>query len=164
MKIEKIEIVNIDRLSLEINTVKEHPDWQVEQIANSIQEFGFIDPVGIDEDNFVIEGKGRILAAKKLGINEIPCIRLIGLTEEQKRAYIIAHNKLTINTGFDLDALEYEINALKIENFDLSLTGFDEYDLESFENSEIDFKEFISEEEKKDRKKIKLCPHCGGEL
>ena len=134
----KIVIKNINDIKEYENNAKEHPDWQIEQIANSIQEFGFNDPIAINGDNQIIEGHGRLLAAKQLGLTEIPCIILTGLTEVQERAYIIAHNKTTMNTDFDLDRLQYELNALKVEGFDLELTGFSEYEVEKLNYSALD--------------------------
>ena len=134
----KIVLKNINDIKEYENNAKEHPDWQIEQIANSIQEFGFNNPIAINEDNQIIEGHGRLLAAKKLGLTEIPCIVLTGLTEVQERAYIIAHNKTTMNTDFDLDRLQYELNALKVEGFDLELTGFSEYEVEKLNYSALD--------------------------
>ena len=136
-KMKELKIINknIDDIKEYENNAKEHPEWQVEQIANSIQEFGFNDPIAINTDNQIIEGHGRLLAAKKLGLSEIPCIVLDGLTEVQERAYIIAHNKTTMNTDFDLDRLQYELNALKVEDFDLSLTGFSDDEIDSILNS-----------------------------
>lgn len=161
MKELKIVLKNINDIKEYENNAKEHPDWQIEQIANSIQEFGFNDPIAINEDNQIIEGHGRLLASKQLGLTEIPCIILTGLTEVQERAYIIAHNKTTMNTDFDLDRLQYELNALKVEDFDLSLTGFGEYEIENLlsQSEEIDLDEFVSDEEKKPKEK--RCPHCG---
>lgn len=161
MKELKIINKNIDDIKEYENNAKEHPDWQIEQIANSIQEFGFNDPIAINADNQIIEGHGRLLAAKKLGLIEVPCIVLTGLTEVQERAYIIAHNKTTINTDFDLDRLQYELNTLKVEGFDLSLIGFSEDEVEILlaENEEINLDEFLSDEEKK--QKEKRCPYCG---
>ena len=162
-KMKELKIINknIDDIKEYENNAKEHPDWQIEQIANSIQEFGFNDPIAINADNQIIEGHGRLLAAKQLGLTEVPCIVLIGLTEVQERAYIIAHNKTTMNTDFDLDRLQYEMNALKVEGFDLNLTGFSEYETENLlrETEEINLDEFVSDEEKK--QKEKRCPHCG---
>jgi len=159
----KLKIINknINDIKEYENNAKEHPEWQIEQIANSIQEFGFNDPIAINGDDQIIEGHGRLLAAKQLGLSEVPCIILNGLTEIQERAYIIAHNKTTMNTDFDLDRLQYELNALKVEGFDLSLTGFSDYEIENLltENEEINLDEFISNEEKKEKEK--RCPHCG---
>lgn len=157
----KIINKNIDDIKEYENNAKEHPEWQIEQIANSIKEFGFNDPIAINTDNQIIEGHGRLLAAKQMGLTEIPCIVLDGLTEAQERAYIIAHNKITMNTDFDLDRLLYELNALKVENFNLNLIGFSEYEIENLleETEEINLDEFISDEEKKSKEK--RCPHCG---
>ena len=134
----KIINKNIDDIKEYENNAKEHPDWQIEQIANSIKEFGFNDPIAINTDNQIIEGHGRLLAAKQLRLSEIPCIVLDGLTEVQERAYIIAHNKTTMNTDFDLDRLQYELNTLKVEDFDLSLTGFSEYEIDKLNYSALD--------------------------
>ncbi len=99
------------------------PPQQVEQIKQSIQEFGFNDPIAIDENNMVIEGHGRLMAVQELGWKEVDCIRLDGMTDEQKRAYIHIHNQLTMNTGFDLDILEAELKS--IEGIDMGFFGFD---------------------------------------
>lgn len=160
---KELKIINkkIEEIKEYENNAKEHPDWQIDQIANSIREFGFNDPIAINAYNQIIEGHGRLLAAKQLGLIEVPCIILTGLTEVQERAYIIAHNKTTMNTDFDLDRLQYEMNALKVEGFDLTLTGFSEYETENLlqETEEINLNEFVSDEEKK--QKEKRCPHCG---
>lgn len=102
-----------------------HSPDQVAQIAASIQEFGWTNPVLIDEAGGIIAGHGRILAARELGMDDIPCIVLAGLTEVQKRAYILADNKLALNAGWDEDLLTLELGALKDLDFDLELTGFD---------------------------------------
>nr|DAN86504.1 MAG TPA: ParB protein [Caudoviricetes sp.] len=150
----KIITLKLDEIVPYENNAKEHPQWQVDQIAKSIQEFGFNDPIAVNGNKGIIEGHGRYLAAKELGMKELPCIILDNLTEEQERAYIIAHNKLTMNTGFDLEVLEYELNALKVEDFDLELTGFDETEIEdilngneieSFKNDDIEEIESFNE-------------------
>ena len=93
----KVEEILIDNLKEYEFNAKKHPEWQVNQIIDSIKEFGFCDPIAIDENNIIIEGHGRLLALKKLGIEKAPCIRLKHLDEKQKKAYIITHNKLTMN-------------------------------------------------------------------
>jgi DNA modification methylase len=103
---------------------KLHPKEQVAQIVASINEYGFNDPIAISEDNEIIEGHGRLLAVKELGYTEVPCIRLSHLTEAQRRAYILAHNKLTMNTGFDTDILLGELAFLKDNAEDISAIGF----------------------------------------
>jgi len=101
-----------------------HSDEQVTQIASSIKEFGFTNPVIIDEDRGIIAGHGRVLAAKKLGIKEVPCVVVTGWTEAQKKAYVIADNKLALNAGWDEKMLAIEFDELQELGFDLSLTGF----------------------------------------
>lgn len=102
-----------------------HSDAQVAQIAASIREFGWTNPVLIDAEGGIIAGHGRIMAGRKLGITEAPCIVLDGLTEAQRRAYVIADNKLALNAGWDIDLLKIELGDLNALDFDLSLTGFD---------------------------------------
>jgi len=101
-----------------------HDDAQVAQIAASIKEFGFTNPILIDEQSGIIAGHGRLLAARKLQLTEVPCIRLSHLSDAQKRAYVIADNKLALNAGWDDEMLALELGDLKDMDFDLSLTGF----------------------------------------
>jgi DNA modification methylase len=107
-----------------------HSDEQVAQVAASIREFGFTNPVLIDEQGGIIAGHGRVLAARKLGLTEIPCLTLAGLSEAQKRAYVIADNKLALNAGWDEDLLALEIKDLQGLDFDLDLLGFDAGELD----------------------------------
>lgn len=118
MQIEKIKVSEI--IPYEDNA-KLHPERQVQQIKASINEFGFNDPIAIDENNVVIEGNGRLMAIKELGYEEVDCIRIEGLTEDQKRAYILVHNQLTMNTGFDIEILNKELEKIK----DIDMTQFD---------------------------------------
>lgn len=101
-----------------------HSDQQVAQICSSIQEFGFTNPVLVDDKNSIIAGHGRVLAATKLGLSEVPCLVLSHLSEAQKRAYVIADNKLALNAGWDDELLALELVDLQDMDFDLSLTGF----------------------------------------
>lgn len=119
----KIEYIQTSDLKSYKDNAKKHPQEQIEQIKQSIQEFGFNDPIAIDEDNIVIEGNGRLVSALQLGLDKVPCIRLIGMTLEQKRAYVLVHNKLTMNSDFDLDILAGELS--KITEYDMSEYGFD---------------------------------------
>ena len=121
MQIEKIKV---DEIIPYADNAKLHPERQIEQIRSSILEFGFNDPIAIDENNVVIEGNGRLMAIKDLGFKEVDCIRIEGLTEEQKRAYILVHNQLTMNTGFDIDILNRELEKIKgidMKQFDFEL-------------------------------------------
>lgn len=161
----KIEKVKIKEIKLYENNAKIHPEWQVEQIKNSIIEFGFNDPIAIDENNVIIEGHGRYLALKELNYTEVEIIRLDHLTESKKNAYILAHNKLTLNTAFDTDILKYELNKLRTEDFDLRLTGFENYEIEELlSEDEADMSDFFTNENKEANAKLKTCPHCGEEL
>jgi len=117
---------NIKDLIPYINNSRTHSDEQVNQVASSIKEFGFTSPILIDEQGGVIAGHGRIMAANKLGIDKVPCIELKGLTEAQKKAYVIADNQLALNSGWDLDMLKLEVDSLKELEFDIDLLGFDD--------------------------------------
>lgn len=123
MKKLKIEYVSIGDLKPYERNAKLHPKEQVEQIKNSIKEFGFNDPVAVWKDSEIIEGHGRLLAAQELGLAEIPIIRLDSLTDQQRKAYMLAHNKLTMNSDFDMKLLAEEIE--NILDFDMSNFGFD---------------------------------------
>lgn len=130
MKLE-IEYIPISEIKAYPNNAKIHTAEQIEQIKKSIQEFGFNDPIGIWHGECV-EGHGRIIAATELGIETVPVIRLDDLTDEQRKAYTLAHNKLTMNTGFDADLLNLELND--ITDIDMSQFGFGEDVLEDKEN------------------------------
>jgi DNA modification methylase len=107
------------------NNSRTHSDDQVLQIASSIKEFGFTNPVLVDDEGGIVAGHGRVMAAKKLNLKEVPTITLSGLSEAQKKAYIIADNKLALNAGWDDEMLRIEFDALKEMDFDLEMTGFD---------------------------------------
>jgi len=108
-----------------------HSDAQVAQIAASIKEFGWTNPILIDDDNTIIAGHGRLLAARKLGMEEVPAIILDHLTKAQQRALVIADNQLALNAGWDMDMLKAEIEDLSLESFNLDLLGFDDKFLDS---------------------------------
>jgi|TARA_R110000803_G_scaffold200408_1_gene264752 DNA modification methylase len=126
----KIEYVSIDTLIPYARNARTHSDAQVAQIAASITEFGWTNPILTDGVKGVIAGHGRLLAARKLGHNEVPIIELSHLTDIQKRAYIIADNKLSLNAGWDDEVLSVEMEELDDEGFDLTLTGFGDEELE----------------------------------
>lgn len=115
-----------------INNAKLHPQSQIDKIKSSILEFGFNDPIAIDENNILVEGHGRYIAAQQLGMKEIPTIKLSHLNEVQKKQYILAHNKLTLETGFDIEILKLELQAILEFKGDLSLTGFELSEIEEF--------------------------------
>ena len=127
----KVERLATDGLIPYARNAKKHDDAQVAQIAASIREFGFNNPVLIDQDNGIIAGHGRVLAARKLGLAEVPCIRLGHLTDTKRRAYIIADNRLTeTGGGWDTELLALELEDLRLDDFDLDLTGFEAAALE----------------------------------
>ena len=143
----KIEYVKTEDLKTYVNNAKEHPAEQVEQIKLSIAQFGFNDPIAVWKENEIIEGHGRLIAAQELGIEEVPIIRLDTLTDEQRRAYMLVHNKLTMNSDFNLDLLAMELED--ITDINMSDFGFDlnieDIPDEFIENTkEIDYQEKIS--------------------
>lgn len=146
MEIKTIKINNIIPYH---NNAKEHTEEQIEQLKNSIKEFGNNDPIAIDENNVIIEGHGRLMALKDLGFTEVECIVLTGLTEEQKNAYRIVHNQLTMNTGWDLDKLKSELNNISLDMLSLGLTedllDFTQEDLENVEDDNFDIDEALEE-------------------
>lgn len=124
-QIKSQEMVLVDELIPYVNNAKVHSEAQVTKIASSIREFGFLNPVLIDKDKNVIAGHGRILAAKKLNMTEVPCVYIEGLTEAQRKAYILADNRLGELADWDMSLVNSELDILKEANFDIELTGFD---------------------------------------
>ncbi|HPY85539.1 MAG TPA: DNA methyltransferase [Ruminococcus flavefaciens] len=144
----KIEYVPIGELKAYERNAKLHPQEQIQQIKNSILEFGFNDPIAVWKDNEIIEGHGRLLAAQELGYKELPIIRLDDLSDEQRKAYMLAHNQLTMNTGFDLELLNIELDS--INDIDMTEFGF-EFEMFSDDSSEVvedDYNEELPEEPK----------------
>jgi hypothetical protein len=130
----KIEYVDINSIKPYEKNAKQHPEEQIEQIKKSIEQFGMDDPIGIWKDE-IVEGHGRLIACKELGFTEVPIIRLDHLTDEERKAYTLAHNKLTMNSDFDFNILDAEISNLSIEMEDF---GFDKLDINQDEFG-IDF-------------------------
>jgi ParB-like chromosome segregation protein Spo0J len=126
MKIEQIPTADLIPYARNTRT---HSPEQVAQIAGSIREFGFTNPILIDGENGIIAGHGRVMAASKLGLAKVPCIRLAHLTDTHKRAYIIADNKLALNAGWDEEMLGLELADLRELDFNLGLVGFTEEEL-----------------------------------
>lgn len=128
MQIEQIQLATLIPY---INNSRTHSDEQVAQIAASIKEFGFNNPILVDKDSGIIAGHGRLQAARKLGLTEVPCVRLEHLTETQRKAYIIADNRLALNAGWDNELLTIELNELLADGFALEILGFDSEELKA---------------------------------
>ena len=133
----RYEMVSIDGLKPYENNARTHSEEQVKKIVRSIEEFGFINPVLIDGDFGIIAGHGRVMAAKKMGMTEVPCLFVEDLTEAQKRAYILADNKLALDAGWDEHILQIELAELADMDFDITLTGFELDDIEDDEPQEV---------------------------
>ena len=119
-----MQLVSLDKLVPYVNNARTHSPEQIGKLRSSLREFGFINPVIIDRDFGIIAGHGRVLAAREEGITEVPCVFVDHLTEAQKKAYIIADNRMALDAGWDEELLRVEIEALQAEAFDISLTGF----------------------------------------
>lgn len=137
----ELQLVDINKLIPYVNNARTHNAQQINKLRSSLREFGFINPVIIDRDFNVIAGHGRIMAAKEEGISEVPCVFVDYLTEAQKKAYILADNRMAMDAGWDEELLKVEIEALQAEDFDLSLTGFDESELAGFFDTADDAKD-----------------------
>lgn len=135
---QKIEQLKTTDLIPYAGNTRTHDEKQVAQVAASIKEFGFTNPILVDGENGIIAGHGRLMAAQKLGMETVPCLRLGHLTDAQRRAYIIADNKLALNAGWDEDALAVEIERLLEDGFDLDLTGFGEDEISDFLKDETE--------------------------
>ena len=124
-----MQLVPISKLIPYVNNARTHSPEQITKLRSSLREFGFVNPVIIDRDYNVIAGHGRIAAAKEEGITEVPCVFVDHLTESQKKAYILADNRMAMDAGWDEELLRVEIESLKGMDFDVSLTGFDDKEL-----------------------------------
>ena len=144
----KIEKISIDKIKPYENNAKLHPPEQIEQIKKSIKNFGNNDPIAIDENNVIIEGHGRYEALKELGFKEIEVIRLSHLSDEQKKAYSLIHNKLTMNTDFDYNILDSELSY--INEIDMSAFGFEL----SISDEDFDTEFSLTDDEKPSREQI----------
>ena len=125
----EMKLVKVSQLVPYINNARTHNEEQITKLRSSFREFGFVNPVIIDRDYNVIAGHGRIMAAKAEGIEEVPCVFVDYLTEAQKKAYILADNRMAMDAGWDEELLRVEIEALQAEAFDISLTGFEEQEI-----------------------------------
>ena len=133
-----MQLVSLDKLVPYVNNARTHSPEQIGKLRSSLREFGFINPVIIDRDFGIIAGHGRVLAAREEGITEVPCVFVDHLTEAQKKAYIIADNRMALDAGWDEDLLRVEIEALQAEAFDLALTGFGDDELADLLGAEED--------------------------
>lgn len=159
----QIKNIKIEKIKPYENNAKIHTEKQINQIMESIKDFGFNDPLGVDEHGVIIEGHGRYEAAKRLGMQTVPVIIIKGLTEQQKIAYALVHNKLTMDTDFDLEILSEELKKIDTDDFDFSVFDFDvdyniNIDIDENENNGV--KEYETEEFADDKFKYQ-CPKCG---
>jgi len=127
----------VDKLIPYVNNSRTHSDEQIAQIASSIKEFGWTNPILVDGENGIIAGHGRLMAARKLGYKEVPTIELKDLTETQRKAYIIADNRLALNAGWDNEMLTIELNDLLADGFALEILGFDPKELGALLEPEV---------------------------
>lgn len=134
-------LADVSELIPYVRNARTHSEAQVSQIAASIREFGFLSPILVAEDNTILAGHGRLAAALKLGLKKVPCVKENHLTETQKRAYIIADNKLSLNAGWDSELLAVELSELEGADFNLDLLGFDEVELSSIFDADKDVNE-----------------------
>ena len=142
----KIEYLNVNDLKPYEKNARKHEQEDVETIVNSIKQFGFNDPIGIwGKDNVIVEGHGRLLASKELGMDKVPCIRLDSLTDEQRRAYTLAHNKTAEMSAWDKKILDFELGS--ILDIDMEDFGFEfPKQEEEEEKPEVEFSEELLEE------------------
>ena len=153
----KIEYVKLSEIKPYSGNAKTHPRDQIEQIKKSINEVGFNDPIGVWHGE-IVEGHGRYMAAQELGLDTVPIIRLDSLTDEQRRAYALIHNKLTMNSDFDFDLLNIELEG--IFDIDMGDFGFD-FGSDTGFNEDALNELFADAPEKEKKPKTVKCPHCG---
>jgi hypothetical protein len=162
---ENIEHISTEKLLSYDKNARTHSAEQVEQLAKAITRWGFTNPVLIDESNTLIAGHGRVMAAKSLGMATVPAVRIFNLSDSERRALVLADNKLAMNSGWDWDILKDELAALSKEGFDMAITGFDEEEVsvldhggdQLFDSAFDEEHEYVKNAGKK--KEIK-CPHC----
>lgn len=162
---KKLELVEVDRLIPYARNARTHGDDQVAQIAGSIKEFGFNNPVLIAGDGSIIAGHGRVMAARKLGMKSVPCVRLEHLTDSQRRAYILADNKIALNSGWDEELLQIELLDLNAEKFPMAVLGFDANELNLAMGLGAKFLPGTENQQSNlDEKAPIRCPSCGHEF
>lgn len=160
------KVVRTDALIPYARNSRTHSHAQVAKIAASIKEFGFLNPIIVDGEDGIVAGHGRVMAAERLGLEELPCIQASHLTDAQRRAYVIADNRLALDAGWDDEMLRIELGDLQSQDFDLSLTGFEVDEIGSI-LAEPDFAPGDEDDQGKlDELEPKwcACPHCGKEF
>ena len=161
----QIETLDINSLIPYARNARTHSEAQIAQIAGSIKEFGFTNPILIDKDNGIIAGHGRVAAARKLNLSQVPCIRLEHLSETQRKAYILADNKIATNSEWDRDLLRVELEELHQDQFKMDLIGFDANELAIAMGLGADFEPGKEEDQSNlDQKTPTICPACGHEF
>lgn len=159
-----VEYIHVGKLKPYDKNTRKHAEYDVGQIAESIERYGFNDPIGIwGKDNIIVEGHGRLLAAKKLGMKEVPCIRLDDLTDEQRRAYAIMHNKTAELSMWNFDLLAEEIPELDFSGLDIDW-GLPADEEETEINDELLSQFFEDKAQETKKEKTIVCPHCGREI
>ena len=162
---DKIERKKVDDLIPYARNARTHSDEQVAQLAASIKEWGWTTPVLVDEDGEIIAGHGRVMAARKLGIEEVPTMTATGWSKAQKQAYVLADNQLPKNAGWDMDLLSVEMKDLDSGGFDLSLMGFGDEEMKQwFLDTDFVPESSTKEIDPDDYKMGCVCPKCGFEF
>lgn len=164
---DKVSRVSTDSLIPFARNARTHSDEQVAQIAASITEWGWTTPILVDEQSNVIAGHGRLLAARKLGMQDVPVVVAEGWSDAKRRAYVLADNKLALNAGWDDAMMALEMASLQADEFDLSLLGFSEDELVGLLEGAPDFAPGSEEDQGKLDElapKMVTCPHCGEEF
>lgn len=153
-------MVSLSEIVPYAGNAKEHPEWHVDQLVSSIEKFGNCDPIGVWHNQRgqleVVEGHGRLMALEKLGYEEAPVIFLDHLTDEQRRAYALVHNQLTMNTGFDFELLQNELDM--VTNIDMEDFGFVSVEMPDIDDLFVDVE---GQEDGSEKPKTIKCPHCG---
>ena len=157
----KYKTVSVHSLIPYARNSRTHSDAQVDKIAASIKEFGFLNPVIVDGESGIVAGHGRVLAAKKLGLEELPCVEASHLTDAQRRAYIIADNRLALDAGWDDEMLRLEFAELEGMGFDLELTGFDLEEIDALNEEDVLKKESKEESYSSVFEVVVECEHEG---
>lgn len=148
--------LRLDELTEYENNARTHTPADIQAIEKSIEAFGFNDPIGIWSDrNIIVEGHGRLEAARNLGMETVPCVRLDWMTDEERRAYALAHNRTAELSGWDYEAVEEELES--IQNYDMGLVGFDGYNLSDSELNDI----LEDKPQQEKEPKMVQCPECG---